>query len=98
MIEEFANQTTKDLFVGTTIKRIATEIQESANRKLILLNSAVSIASLQAIPSLRCKKLGGQRKGQPDLWSVRVNDQYRITYTCDEPPLVLRNVLFTDYH
>ncbi len=98
MVVHFGNQDTADLFAGKRIKRVATEIQVSAFRKLRLLDNAISIASLQAVPSLHCKKLGGQRKGQPVLWSIRVNDQYRITFTCAEPPLEVRNAMFTDYH
>jgi plasmid maintenance system killer protein len=98
VIVHFATQDTADLLAGKPIKRVAMEIQEHAFRKLRLLDNAISIASLQAVPSLRCKKLGGQRKGQPELWSIRINDQYRITFTCHEPPLEVRNAMFTDYH
>ena len=98
MIVHFANKDTQDLFNGKPIKRVATEIQESAYRKLRYIDIAPSIEALQAVPGLRCKKLGGQRKGQPDLWSIRVNDQYRVTFTFTQPPFESSNVLFTDYH
>jgi proteic killer suppression protein len=98
VIVHFATQHTADVFAGKSIKRVPLALQESAFRKLRLMDAAVSVASLQAVPSLRCKKLGGQKKGQPELWSIRVNDQWRITFTCTEPPLEIRNADFTDYH
>lgn len=65
MIVHFATQHTADLFAGKPIKRVPLALQESAFRKLRLMDAAVSVASLQAAPSLRCKTLGGQKKGRP---------------------------------
>ena len=98
VIAHFATQAAADIFNGKPVKRVPVAVQEQALRKLQLLHAAPAIAVLQAVPGLHCKKLGGQRKNQPELWSVRVNNQWRITFTCTEPPLELRNVDFTDYH
>jgi proteic killer suppression protein len=98
MLLPFADKDTEAIFHGRAVPRLSVELQEHAFRKLRYLDAAVSMASLQAVPGLRCKKLGGQRKGQPDLWSIRVNDQWRITFTTTEPPLEIRNVELTDYH
>lgn len=94
----FADKDTEAIFSGSPVRRLPLELQEHAFRKLRYLDAAVSMISLQAVPGLRCKKLGGQRKGQPELWSIRVNDQWRITFTATEPPLEIRNVQLTDYH
>jgi len=98
MIVHFASQNTADIFAGKIIRRVPVSLQENALRKLRLMDAATSIASLQAVPSLRCKVLGGQPKNRPALWSIRVNDQWRITFTCTEPPLKISNVEFSDYH
>jgi plasmid maintenance system killer protein len=53
MIVHFATQHTADLFAGKPIKRVPLALQESAFRKLRLMDAAVSVASLHAVPSLR---------------------------------------------
>ena len=98
VIAHFASSAAAGIFQGQSVKRIAVALQEQVLHKLQLLDAAIVIAVLQAIPSLQCKKLGGQRKGQPDLWSIRVNKQWRITFTATEPPLEIRNVDLVDYH
>ena len=52
-------------------------IQPVAERKLNLLNAATELKDL-SLPSLRLKKLEGDRKGQ---YSIRINDQFRICFT-----------------
>ena len=51
-------------------------IQSRAEERLAQLNAAVSLQDL-SIPSMRLKKLMGDRKGQ---YSIRVNDQYRFCF------------------
>ncbi|MGV3663919.1 MAG: type II toxin-antitoxin system RelE/ParE family toxin [Prosthecobacter sp.] len=95
MIVHFANKETSKIFDGELVKRLPKELQEAALRKLLLLDAAVSIASLQMIPGLHCKKLEGKLK---EFWSIRVNNQWRVIFTWSEPPPEARNVELTDYH
>ncbi len=98
MVIHFAYKNTEAIFQGRAVKRVPLELQQNALRKLQMMHAAISIAELQAMPSLQCKVLGGQPRGQPPLWSIRINQQWRITFTCTEPPLEIRNACFTDYH
>lgn len=92
MIIHFADKNTKAIFEGKTVKRVALDLQQNVLRKLQMIHAATCIADLQAVPGLHCKILK-----QP-LWSIRVNAQYRITFTFTEPPLEISNAMFTDYH
>lgn len=95
MIIHFADKDTESIFKGVPVKRLPRELQEAALRKLMLLDAAVTISSLQMIPGLHCKKLGGKLK---DFWSLRVNAQWRVIFTWSEPPPEARQVELTDYH
>ncbi len=92
MIVHFADKTTQAIFEGKPVKRVALDLQNSVLRKLQTMDAAISIAELQAIPGLKCKVY------QLPLWSIRVNAQYRITFTFTEFPLKISNAMFTDYH
>ena len=68
-------------------------IRGSANRKLLLLDAAVSLNSLRVPPGNRLEALKGDREGQH---SIRINDQWRICFVwTDAGP---ENVIIEDYH
>lgn len=92
MIVHFADKNTEAIFRGKVIKRVPIELQQNVLRKLQMLHAASRIADVQAVPGLRCKAI------EKPLWSIRVNDQHRITFTFTEPPLEIRDAMFTDYH
>ncbi len=48
-----------------------------ARRKLKMLDDAVTLGDLRALPGNRLEPLKGDRKGQ---YSIRINDQYRICF------------------
>lgn len=95
MIVHFACKDTRAIFEGVAVKRFPKDLQDAALRKLLLLEAAVTITSLQMIPGLHCKRLAGKLK---DCWSIRVNAQWRIIFTWTEPPPEARNVQLADYH
>ncbi len=67
--------------------------EHQAARRLAILNAAVSVEDLRALPSNRLEVLRGARKGQ---YSIRVNQQWRICFTwSDRGPA---NVEIVDYH
>ncbi|MBZ0255001.1 type II toxin-antitoxin system RelE/ParE family toxin [bacterium] len=76
MIKSFSCKDTERLFNDKTVKRFK-EIENSARRKLELIDAAISIKVLAIIPGNRLEKLKGPRKGQ---WSIRINDQWRICF------------------
>lgn len=92
MITHFADKNTQAIFKGETVKRVPLDLQQNVLHKLQMLDAATCIADLQAIPGLRCKVY------ILPLWSIRVNNQYRITFTVTEEPMDVRNVMYSDYH
>ncbi|HYN76219.1 MAG TPA: type II toxin-antitoxin system RelE/ParE family toxin, partial [Lamprocystis sp. (in: g-proteobacteria)] len=58
-----------------------------------ILNDAVRIEDLAALPSNRFEALGGDRAGQ---FSIRLNDQWRLCFTFIDGDAC--NVEITDYH
>lgn len=73
--------------------RIDPRIHKSANRKLYLLDAAVSLNSLRIPPGNRLEALKGDRKGQH---SIRINSQWRICFVWTEAGP--ENVIIEDYH
>lgn len=96
MIQSFANATTRDLFDATNSKaarRIPKAIWPVARRKLDIVNHATSVQDLALIPGNRFETLKGDQRGR---YSVRVNEQYRITFRFDHGHA--HDVRCEDYH
>ena|SRR5690349_5149974 len=80
MIQSFADQTTADLFVersSRSARRIPTYLWPIVQRKLKLLDVAVQLTDLASPPGNRLEALKGDQHGRH---SIRVNDQYRLTF------------------
>ena len=77
MIRSFACAETDRLFNDELSRRLPTQIQRVARRKLLLLNQARRLDDLRAPPGNRLEALKGERLGQH---SIRVNDQWRICF------------------
>ena len=80
MIQSFADLTTADLFIersSRAARRIPTEIWPIVRRKLRLLDVAQRLSDLASPPGNRLKALKGDQRGRH---SIRVNDQYRLTF------------------
>ncbi len=80
MIQSFADDTTADLFQDRNTRaarRIPRELWRSVQRKLKVLDSAARVDDLKIPAGNRLEKLKGDRAGR---FSIRVNDQYRITF------------------
>ncbi len=92
MIRSFADRDTRCFFEG---RRVAA-FQGFANlaaRRLTLLDSAVSLEDLAALPGNRLEALRGGRVGQ---YSIRINAQWRICFRwTDDGPC---DVEIVDYH
>ena len=93
MIESFASDETKKIFLGIVSPKLPKEIQRTARRKLIYLDDAEDLKDLLAPPESHLEKLKGSRPGQ---YSIRINDQWRI---CFEWVInKARNIEIVDYH
>lgn len=92
MIKSFFCAETQALFETGKCKRFAA-IANVAVRKLAQLDAAQTLAFLRSPPGNRLEALQGDRVG---LYSIRVNDQFRICFrwTAEGP----ENVEIVDYH
>ncbi len=93
MIESFANPETEKIFQGIVSRKLPTEIQKTARRKLLYLHDAEDLQDLLAPPGNRLEKLHGDRQGQ---YSIRINDQWRICFEWQAGRA--REVEIVDYH
>jgi proteic killer suppression protein len=77
MIRSFACKETERLFNDESSRRLPTQIQRMARRKLLLLHQARRLDDLRAPPGNRLEALRGNRAGQH---SIRINNQWRICF------------------
>ena len=92
MILGFQDETTRDIYDGLDSKkarRIPKDLWPLVRRKLDQLNRAAQIEDMKAPPNNRLMKFG---KG----YKIRVNDQFRITFTFARGNA--DNVLVSDTH
>jgi len=92
VIESFALDETKKIFLGIVSIKLPKEIQRTARRKLIYLDDAEDLQDLLALPGNHLEKLKGNRSGQ---YSIRINDQWRICFEWVKGKA--RNVEIVDY-
>ena len=93
MIQSFACAETGRIFQGDYSRKLPTQIQAVARRKLRILHAVVKLDELRIPPANRLEALKGDRKGQ---YSVRINEQWRLcfTWTANGPA----GVEIVDYH
>ncbi len=93
MIRSFRSAETARLWQGQTSRKLPTDIQDRALRKLRQLDAAMTLDDLRLPPSNRLESLKGAHKGQ---FSIRINDQWRICFQWTEGEA--REVEIADYH
>lgn len=97
MIKTFASKETKKLFQRIGSRKLPTDIQRIASRKLNVLDAADHLSDLRVPPSNHLEKLSGKRSGKRSgQHSIRINDQWRICFTWDKGNAY--NVEIVDYH
>lgn len=80
MIQSFGDAATEHIFYGEDTKRARTiprPVWRAVQRKLSYLHAAPTVADLRVPPGNRLEALKGSLVGR---YSIRVNDQYRITF------------------
>lgn len=77
MIRSFADPETERVWHRDRSRKLPSDIQRTALRKLRLLNRVAAPAELRVPPGNRFEELKGDRQG---TYSIRVNDQWRITF------------------
>ena len=93
MIESFASNETKKIFLGKSSTKLPTDIQRTARRKLLYLDDAEDLQDLLAPPGNKLEKLKDDRAGQ---YSIRINDQWWICFNWINHKA--ENVEIVDYH
>ena len=96
MIRSWADATTSDIYNGKDTKAaraLDKQLWKIVVRKLDMLHAAVELRDLSAPPGNRLEALKGKLRGR---YSLRVNDQYRITFKWAEGNAELVQV--EDYH
>jgi proteic killer suppression protein len=93
MIKGFADPETELIWAGLRSRRLPTDIQAVALRKLRLLNQARVLDDLRVPPGNRLEALKANRKGQH---SIRINDRWRICFVWEDGGPT--DVEIVDYH
>ena len=93
MIKEFYDKETEKIYNQVFSKKLPSDIQKIALRKLIMIDNAKDINDLRVPPSNHLELLHGDREGQ---YSIRINDQYRICFVYKDGDYY--QVEITDYH
>tara|TARA_R110002124_G_scaffold286453_1_gene467409 strand:+ start:23290 stop:23580 length:291 start_codon:yes stop_codon:yes gene_type:complete len=80
MIKSFGDKATSDLFHGISsskVRKLPTQIFDSAMYKLDILNAATSLNDLRSPPGNRLEVLRGDYK---EYHSIRIISQWRIVF------------------
>ncbi|HOU12622.1 MAG TPA: type II toxin-antitoxin system RelE/ParE family toxin [Anaerolineae bacterium] len=93
MIRTFKCAETEKIFQRQRSRKLPSDIQQVALRKLRMLNRAVTLNDVRVPPANHLEKLKGEREGQ---YSIRINDQWRICFEWLEGGVY--NVEIADYH
>jgi toxin HigB-1 len=75
MIRSFRDAETELIWQGLRSRRLPSDIQPVALRKLMMLQRARTLNDLRVPPANRLEPLKGKRTGQ---WSIRINRQWRV--------------------
>ena len=93
MIRSFRDREAKRIWHGQASRKLPPDIQNTARRKLRMLNNAEALDDLRIPPANRLEALKGKRAGQH---SIRINQQWRICFVWHEGHA--DQVEIVDYH
>ena len=95
MIRSFADKETEKVFNQQFSRKLPTNIQKVALRKLMMIDAAERLSDLKVPPSNHLEALSGDRLGQ---WSIRINEQWRVVFIPSNDGRDYDNVTIVDYH
>ena len=93
MIKTFKSDETQKIYQRQRSRKLPSDIQQIALRKLRMINNSASINDLRVPPANHLEKLSGNRTGQ---WSIRINDQWRVCFRWEGSDAY--DVEIADYH
>jgi toxin HigB-1 len=77
MIRSFADKESERVWFGERSRKLPSDIQNTARRKLRQINRTANLFDLRAPAGNRFEQLKGFR---PSRYGLRINDQWRITF------------------
>lgn len=93
MIISFKDKETEKIWNGIVSKKLPREIQDTARRKLRMINNSIDVSDLRIPPANRLEKLKGNLN---EFYSIRINNQWRIIFKWDNGNA--SEVEIIDYH
>lgn len=93
MIKDFGDKETEKIWNGIRSKKLPSEIQNIARRKLRMINNSMNINDLRIPPANRLEKLKGDLS---EFHSVRINQPWRIIFIWKNDNA--HEVKIVDYH
>jgi proteic killer suppression protein len=94
MILSYRDKRTEEFAKGGFVKAFQ-GFENQAARRLSILNAAISVQTLRALPGNRLEALRGDRTGQ---YSIRINQQWRLCFEWPDGQTGPSNVEIVDYH
>ena len=92
MIKSFKDRETAALFNGLRVRKFSS-CAVQAEKRLEILDAAISLRDLAGLPGNRLEALKGNRKGR---YSIRINEQWRVCFEWRNGNAL--NVEIVDYH
>ena len=93
MILTFGDKETEKIWNGVRSKKLPYEIQQTARRKLRMINNAQNIDDLRIPPANKLEKMKGNLA---EYYSIRINNQWRIIFVWSNENVY--GVKIVDYH
>jgi proteic killer suppression protein len=94
MILSYRDKKTEQFAKGEFVRAFQ-RFEDQAARRLSILNAAISLDTLRALPGNRLEALKGDRAGQ---YSIRINQQWRVCFEWPDGQPGPGNVEIVDYH
>ncbi len=93
-MKQYRDRRTERFANGEFVRELA-PVKLQIEKRLEILEAAISVRDLAALPSNRLHALTGDRKGQ---YSIRANDRWRICFEWPEGANAPYNIEIVDYH
>ena len=93
MIKTFVGKETEKIWNGIQSRKFPPDIQNTARRKLRMINNSQNLNDLRVPPANRLEKLSGDLAG---FHSIRINNQWRIIFKWENDNAY--EVEIVDYH
>lgn len=94
MIKSYRDKRTRRFAEGRKVGQFE-PFRRQAEKRLEILDAALSLDVLRSLRSNRFEALKGDRRGQ---YSIRINDQWRICFRWRKGDAGPSDVEITDYH